>query len=544
MCLIPTKVISEIGLALPVFIKWDDAEYGGAGPRARAIRRCRCPAWPRGTCPGETRTTRGTGRRTTTCATGSSSRCCTRRSTTAAAVIAESGSGSCRACCRCSTRRPRCGLLAIEDVLSGPAHLHRDLGSGPSWRSCGSCASSSPTRRTRPTSRASRRPAEGAGQPEDDHHPDQQDQPADEGAPGDGAPVPQAAQGRGKRPQMALPYQDASWWVLAKLDSAAGVQRRGHQRRLVPAGPQAVPLARLAQRRSCTGGCAGNGRGWPRSTGPRRRSSPHPRSGGRPSRRPSGIRLVGREPGSFGRRRPVPWHPGNPAAVAGARRWLGGGRGQILPRSLVAAAAMAVLGVWGLARDSSMGNDEVATRWAALLSLRKLAHLLNTVDAVHGLYYLLMHGWVVGGQQPGGAAHPLGHRDGRGRRDDGDPRPAAHRVRLGRPVRRPGHGADAGHQLLRADRALLCAGLGLRPRLDAGAAARPGRRGGRRARPAARPPVGRLRRAGHAGRLPERDVPAGPGRARGHGPAGPVRAPGLRHWVRRRPWGRRSACPW
>ncbi len=23
-----------------------------------------------------------------------------------------------------------------------------------------------------------------------------------------------------KRPQMALPYQDASWWVLAKLDSA------------------------------------------------------------------------------------------------------------------------------------------------------------------------------------------------------------------------------------------------------------------------------------------------------------------------------------
>ena len=26
--------------------------------------------------------------------------------------------------------------------------------------------------------------------------------------------------GADKRPQMALPYQDASWWVLAKLDSA------------------------------------------------------------------------------------------------------------------------------------------------------------------------------------------------------------------------------------------------------------------------------------------------------------------------------------
>ena len=28
MCLIPTAVIAEIGLSLPVFIKWDDAEYG------------------------------------------------------------------------------------------------------------------------------------------------------------------------------------------------------------------------------------------------------------------------------------------------------------------------------------------------------------------------------------------------------------------------------------------------------------------------------------------------------------------------------------
>jgi mannosyltransferase len=66
----------------------------------------------------------------------------------------------------------------------------------------------------------------------------------------------------------------------------------------------------------------------------------------------------------------------------------------------VAAAVMAVLGIWGLARDSSMGNDEVATRWAALLSLRDLAHLLNTVDAVHGLYYLIMHVWVAVGSSP------------------------------------------------------------------------------------------------------------------------------------------------
>jgi mannosyltransferase len=68
--------------------------------------------------------------------------------------------------------------------------------------------------------------------------------------------------------------------------------------------------------------------------------------------------------------------------------------------ALAAALVMAVLGVWGLERDSSMGNDEVATRWAALLPLHQLAHLVNNVDAVHGLYYLLMHGWVAVGTSP------------------------------------------------------------------------------------------------------------------------------------------------
>jgi galactofuranosylgalactofuranosylrhamnosyl-N-acetylglucosaminyl-diphospho-decaprenol beta-1,5/1,6-galactofuranosyltransferase len=28
MCLVPTSIVREIGLSLPVFIKWDDAEYG------------------------------------------------------------------------------------------------------------------------------------------------------------------------------------------------------------------------------------------------------------------------------------------------------------------------------------------------------------------------------------------------------------------------------------------------------------------------------------------------------------------------------------
>jgi mannosyltransferase len=82
-----------------------------------------------------------------------------------------------------------------------------------------------------------------------------------------------------------------------------------------------------------------------------------------------------------------------------------GGRGRAglarLSAAIAAVAAtMAVLGWWGLARQNSMGNDEVATRWAALLPLRELFHLLSHLDAVHGLYYLVMHPWVAVGSSP------------------------------------------------------------------------------------------------------------------------------------------------
>jgi len=94
--------------------------------------------------------------------------------------------------------------------------------------------------------------------------------------------------------------------------------------------------------------------------------------------------------------RPVPTAPG--VAAARPAGWAATAA-KYAPVS-AAAATMAVLGLWGLARDSAMGNDEVATRWAAQLSLRQLAHLLANVDAVHGLYYLLLHGWMALGTSP------------------------------------------------------------------------------------------------------------------------------------------------
>jgi mannosyltransferase len=99
--------------------------------------------------------------------------------------------------------------------------------------------------------------------------------------------------------------------------------------------------------------------------------------------------------------RPAGTKPAAPAA--GPARAPTGGWTLYAPRYLpvlIPAAAVAVAGTWGLARSGSMGNDEVATRWAALLSLRELAHLLRHVDAVHGLYYLIMHCWAVVGSSP------------------------------------------------------------------------------------------------------------------------------------------------
>lgn len=60
---------------------------------------------------------------------------------------------------------------------------------------------------------------------------------------------------------------------------------------------------------------------------------------------------------------------------------------RVLPPMLAA-----LLGLWGLERGGSMWRDESVTWQVAHRPLGALAELLGQVDAVHGLYYLLMHG--------------------------------------------------------------------------------------------------------------------------------------------------------
>ncbi|MEU7555416.1 glycosyltransferase family 39 protein [Streptomyces sp. NPDC044571] len=57
-----------------------------------------------------------------------------------------------------------------------------------------------------------------------------------------------------------------------------------------------------------------------------------------------------------------------------------------------------LLGLWGLRRGGSMWRDESVTWQVAHRPLGGIGELLGQVDAVHGLYYLLMHAvFLVGG---------------------------------------------------------------------------------------------------------------------------------------------------
>ena len=218
MCLIPTRVIDEIGLALPVFIKWDDAEYG-----VRASEH----GYPTVSMPGvaawhipwddkndardwqsyyHLRNRIVAGLLHSDHEHGGS-------------MINESAERQLQNLLSMQYSTAALRLLAIEDVLSGPDHLHRDIMTKmkqlrelrlryPDAQDAADPESFPPPRRrapeavkdsTTPTNKLNLLTKAGRGTL-------RQLRPVREGA--------------RKRPQMALPYQDASWFVLVNLDSA------------------------------------------------------------------------------------------------------------------------------------------------------------------------------------------------------------------------------------------------------------------------------------------------------------------------------------
>ncbi|MFI6489296.1 hypothetical protein [Streptomyces sp. NPDC050564] len=70
-------------------------------------------------------------------------------------------------------------------------------------------------------------------------------------------------------------------------------------------------------------------------------------------------------------------------------RWSGAGRSGVAA-VLLPVSAMLAIGLWGLDRGG-MWRDEAVTFQVARRSVPQIWQLLHSVDAVHGLYYLLMH---------------------------------------------------------------------------------------------------------------------------------------------------------
>ncbi|MFI7360350.1 hypothetical protein ACIBTP_41405 [Streptomyces avidinii] len=65
---------------------------------------------------------------------------------------------------------------------------------------------------------------------------------------------------------------------------------------------------------------------------------------------------------------------------------------RIAPWRLLPPLLAVFLGLWGLERGGSMWRDESVTWQVAHRPLGQIVELLGRVDAVHGLYYLIMHG--------------------------------------------------------------------------------------------------------------------------------------------------------
>jgi galactofuranosylgalactofuranosylrhamnosyl-N-acetylglucosaminyl-diphospho-decaprenol beta-1,5/1,6-galactofuranosyltransferase len=109
-------------------------------------------------------------------------------------------------------------LMAIEDVLSGPAHLHRDLGTKlKQIREVRTQFSDARDESDLGEFPAPRRRAPDALK--DSTTPTNKYnlvKKAVQGTARQFKPVPKAHE---ERPQMALPYQDAAWFVMVKIDS-------------------------------------------------------------------------------------------------------------------------------------------------------------------------------------------------------------------------------------------------------------------------------------------------------------------------------------
>jgi galactofuranosylgalactofuranosylrhamnosyl-N-acetylglucosaminyl-diphospho-decaprenol beta-1,5/1,6-galactofuranosyltransferase len=218
MCLIPTQVIKDIGLALPVFIKWDDAEYS-VRAREHGYRTVSLPGmatwhvtWQDKTDALDWQAYYHLRNRIISALLHSPHK-------RGGRLLAESAERQLQSLLSMQYSTTAVRLMALEDVLAGPAQLHRELATKlkelqqhrreyHDGQSEPDLESFPPPRRKAPDSlKASTTPTNKRNL-------------LTKAARGTVRQLKAPRKGASQRPQMGLPFQDAGWWVLAKLDSA------------------------------------------------------------------------------------------------------------------------------------------------------------------------------------------------------------------------------------------------------------------------------------------------------------------------------------
>jgi galactofuranosylgalactofuranosylrhamnosyl-N-acetylglucosaminyl-diphospho-decaprenol beta-1,5/1,6-galactofuranosyltransferase len=218
MCLIPVRLIKELGLAIPVFIKWDDAEYG-VRARDRGYPTVSLPGVACWQAPWTDKND----------ALDWNAYYHLRNRLVAALLhskephggqlVGESLERQLQALLSMQYSTVALRALAIEDVLRGPGHLHAEIGTKLAQlrefrlqyadaRGQADLDSFPPPRRRTPEAvKASTTPTNRLNL-------------LTKAASGTVHQFRRPRQGAKDRPQIALPGQDAAWWVLTKLDSA------------------------------------------------------------------------------------------------------------------------------------------------------------------------------------------------------------------------------------------------------------------------------------------------------------------------------------
>ena len=219
MCLIPTRIIDEIGLALPAFIKWDDAEYGLRARKAGypTVSMPGVAAWH---VPWQDKNDSLDWQAYYHLRNRLVSALLHSPYDHGGRLVAESGEIQVQHLLSMQYSAAALRLQAIEDVLAGPAHLHRELRTKladlrefqlkfSDGRAASDIESFPAPRRRRPP-----------GKGRNFTGPTNKISLLSKAAAGVARQLAAPPKLARQQPQVVLPYQDASWWQLANLDSA------------------------------------------------------------------------------------------------------------------------------------------------------------------------------------------------------------------------------------------------------------------------------------------------------------------------------------